>query len=323
MAVVAPRDPEALRAGLGRWLGREVGPIQRPAAGFSCETVIVERELVVRLPPLGDGIFPAYDLAAQAAVQDAAGAAGLPVAGPTRYEPDPSFLGAPFVAMPFVAGAIPSDFTLMDPWLTALPSDAARRTVWEGYLDALVALHATPTDGLGLRTGLDQEVHAWEAYVGWSTDGSPPPALVEVQAWCRDHVPRDEAAAGLLWGDVRLGNVVFDEETLAPKAILDWDMASVGPFELDLGWHLALDGLQSDLTGMVLGGFGTRDETIARVSAGIGRELRDLRWYEVFALARASAIATRIALLQQRAGDQPMFRVGDDPTLQAALRLIA
>lgn len=321
MALTAQRDVDELRAGLARWLGQEVGTIDRPPAGFSCETLIVDRRLVVRLPPLGEGIFPSYDLAAQAAVQDAVGAAGVPVAGPTRYEPDPSFLGAPFVAMPFVEGAIPSDFTLMDPWLTGLPTDAARRTVWEGYLDALVALHATPADGLGLRSGLDQEVRAWEEYVGWSTDGAPPPGLLEVQAWCREHVPT-EPPVGLLWGDVRLGNVVFDEATLAPKAILDWDMASVGPIELDLGWHLALDGLQTDLTGMALGGFGTREEAIARVAAGVGRDLQDLRWYEVFALARASAVSTRIAVLQERAGERPMFPIGDDPTLRAALRRI-
>jgi aminoglycoside phosphotransferase (APT) family kinase protein len=322
MALTVQRDLDELRVGLSRWLEREVGTIERPPAGFSCETLIVDRELVVRLPPLGDGIFPAYDLAAQAAVQDAAGAAGVPVAGPTRYEADPSFLGAPFVTMPFVAGAIPSDFTPADPWLTGLPNDDARRRVWEGYLDAVVAIHRTPTEGLGLRAGLAQEVHAWEAYVGWSTDGSPPQALVEVQAWCRDHVPAEEPPAGLLWGDVRLGNVVFDAATCAPRAVLDWDMASAGPIEMDLAWHLALEQVQLDLTGMAVAGFGGRGEAIERVGAGVGRELQDLQWYEVFALARASAISTRIAVLHERAGQPSMFRVGEDPTLGAAMARI-
>ena len=51
-----------------------------------------------------------------------------------RYEPDPEFLGAPFVAMPFVSGAIPDQFTAADPWLAGLPDDAARRTVWASFL---------------------------------------------------------------------------------------------------------------------------------------------------------------------------------------------
>jgi aminoglycoside phosphotransferase (APT) family kinase protein len=323
MAVAAVRDVDELRAGLSRWLRREVVQIERPAAGFSCETLIADRELVVRLPPLGDGVFPAYDLASQAAVQDAVGAAGVPVAAPTRFEPDPTYLGTAFVSMPFVDGVIPSDFTPTDPWLTGLSGDAARRTAWEGYLDAIVALHGTPTGGLGLRAGLEQELHAWEVYVGWSTDGSPPSALVEVQAWCRAHRPTEEPPAGLLWGDVRLGNVVFDPDSCAPRAVLDWDMASAGPIEMDLAWHLALEEVQTDLTGMTVPGFGTRDEAIARVGAGVGRPLQDLGWYEVFALARASAIATRITLLQERAGQRPMFRVGEDPTLAAARQRIS
>ena len=63
------RDLDDLRAGLERWLGRTVGAIARPDPGYSSETLVVEGEMVVRLPPAGDGIFPAYDLAQQAAVQ--------------------------------------------------------------------------------------------------------------------------------------------------------------------------------------------------------------------------------------------------------------
>jgi aminoglycoside phosphotransferase (APT) family kinase protein len=319
MTLTAGRDLDEVRVGLEGWLGHPIGAIERPSAGFSCETLLVDRELVVRLPPLGDGIFPTYDLAQQAAVQNAAGAAGVPVAGPARYEPDPTYLGAPFVAMPFVAGVIPSDFTPIDPWLSGLPSDGARRSVWQGYIDSIVAIHHTPVADLGLRTGLAQELQAWDFYVGWSTEAAAPRALMEIVTWCREHAPADEPPTGLLWGDVRLGNVVFDETSATPRAILDWDMASAGPIEMDLAWHLALETVQTDLTGMVVPGFGTRDETIAHATAALGRPLQDLRWYEVFALMRASAIATRIAVLQKRAGQRPMFEVGHDPTLAAAL----
>jgi aminoglycoside phosphotransferase (APT) family kinase protein len=319
VALTVQRDVDELRQGLERWLGRAVGAIERPSPGFSCETLLVEHELVVRLPPVGDGVFAAYDLAQQAAVQDAVGAAGVAVAGPTRYEADPSFLGAPFVAMPFVEGPIPSDFTPADPWLTALASDDERAAVWRAYLDVIVAIHRTPTDGLSLRSGLGMEVEHWERYLSWATEGVPPSALVEVMAWCRANRPPADPPAGLLWGDVRLGNIVFDPERLVPRAVLDWDMASAGPIELDLAWHLALEGVQKDLTGMGVAGFGSRDEAIARVEAAVGRSLDNLFWYEVFALARASAISTRIAILHQRAGQPSMFKVGDDPTLAAAL----
>lgn len=322
MTLAVQRDLEELRTGLTRWLGRPVGSIERPAPGWSCETLIVEGELVVRLPPVADGIFPAYDLAQQAAVQTAVGAAGVPVAGPARYEPDVAFLGAPFIAMPFVAGPIPGEFTPADEWLLGLPDDRARRSVWRSFLDTLVAINRAPTEGLGLRVGLASELEWWDRYLGWATDGSPPLALADALAWCRHHRPAGEPPPSLLWGDVRLGNVIFEPEALGPRAVLDWDMASVGPAELDLAWFLALEAVQTDLTHMTVPGFGARADAIAVVEGGLGRTLVDLDWYEIFALVRASAISTRIAILFERAGQQSRFTLGQDPTLAAALTRI-
>lgn len=323
MALTAERSLDEVRAGLQRWLGRPVEQLTRPSAGFSCDTVVVDEELVVRLPPAGEGIFPTYDLAQQAAVQEACGRASVPVAVPCRVEVDPTYLGCTFAAMPFVRGAIPSDFTPTDPWLTSLATDADRRTVWDGFLDVLLAIHRTPTDGLRLRDGVAAELDAWERYLRWATDGAAVPALAEVLRWCRANAPTSPPPSGLLWGDVRLGNVVFDEATLQPAAVLDWDMASAGPFELDLAWFLALEDVQRELTGMVVPGFGTRDEAIARAERGLGRQLHELPWYEVFALARASAVSTRIATLQQRSGGRSMFRIGEDPALAAAQKAMA
>jgi aminoglycoside phosphotransferase (APT) family kinase protein len=323
VALTVQRDEGDLKIGLERWLGRPLRSLVRPGPGFSCETLVVDGELVVRLPPLADGIFPAYDLAQQAAVQDAVGASGVPVAGPCRVESDSTFLGAPFITMAFVRGPIPSDFTPSDPWLAGLASDGDRRAVWDSLLDTMVAIHRTPTDGLGLRQGLEVELDAWDDYVRWSTMGDTPPAgLLEVMAWCHAERPTSEPNAGLLWGDVRFGNVVFDEQALSPRAVLDWDMASAGPFEEDLAWFLTLEELQFELTSMTVPGFGTRAEAIGRAEAGLGRTLEDLGWYEVFALIRAAAIATRIAVLHEKAGRRSTFRVGHDPSLAAALKRI-
>jgi aminoglycoside phosphotransferase (APT) family kinase protein len=322
VALSVRRDLDELRAGLERWLGRTVDSIERPDPGWSCETLVVDREVVVRLPPLGDGIFPTYDLAQQAAVQQAMAAAGVPVAAPVRYEPDAGFLGTPFLSMPFVDGPITGAFTPADPWLTSLSDDAARRAVWSSFLDTLGDIHRAPADGLGLRTGLAAEIAWWEDYVGWATDGAPPPALAEALVWCREHRPGDVPASSLLWGDVRLGNVIWDPDRLVPRAVLDWDMTSAGLPEMDLAWFLALEQVATDLTGMTTSGFGSRDDAIAHVEQQLDRPLRDLEWYETFALVRASAVSTRIALLFERAGQETMFRPGDDPTLHAAIARI-
>ena len=331
MALTRQREITDLRAGLERWLGRPVGTVDRPAPGWTCETLIVDREIVVRLPPVGEGVFPDHDLALEASVQAAAGAAGVPVAAPVSYVPDPSFLGAPFLAMAYVDGAIPGQFTPADPWLVGL-TDAGRRTAWRSFVETLVTIHGVPVDPGGgadqgggtaaLRQGLDADLEYWSRYVDWATDGSPPALLADALAWCLRSRPADPPPSGLLWGDVRLGNVVFDPVQATPRAVLDWDMTSCGPFEMDLAWHLALETVQAQLSGMTVPGFGSRQETVGLVEERLGRPLVDLEWFEILALVRAGAISTRIAILFERVGQRSMFRVGQDPTLVAAARRI-
>jgi aminoglycoside phosphotransferase (APT) family kinase protein len=323
MPLSQQREIDELRPRIEAWLGAPVAEITRPAPGWSCETLLVDRTTVLRMPPVGDGIFPVYDLAQQASVQQALDAAGVPVASPCRYEADPSHLGVPFIAMPFVEGPIPNDFTPADPWVNGLPSDEARHDVWSSFVETVVGIHRVSTSGLGLRTGVGEELRFWTEYVDWACDGDPPSQLREVIEWCIAHRPQHEPTVGLLWGDVRLGNVVFDADARAPRAVLDFDMACAGPIEVDVAWHLAVEGLQHDLSGMAVPGFGDRRQTIELIESLVGRPLVDLDWYETFALARASAVWTRIAALFARHGEQPMFAAGDDPALAAAVRRIS
>src|SRR2546430_12257364 len=49
----------------------------------------------------------------------------------------------------------------------------------------------------------------------------------------------------LCWGDVRIPNVVFGDDFRA-RAVLDWEMASIGPPELDIGWYLVIHRMRSE-----------------------------------------------------------------------------
>ncbi|HYF46251.1 MAG TPA: phosphotransferase family protein [Acidimicrobiales bacterium] len=333
MALTVQRDLDQLVAGLTRWLGRDGEPVvveavDRPTEGWSSETVLVRAHVgdrstawAFRFPPLGPGIFPTYDLGLQARAQAVAAAAGVPAPVPAAVV-DGHWVGDPFLAMPLVDGHVPGEMAGFDPWVQGL--SAERRTVLhEGVADVLADLHRLgPVDGLPHR-GLSAELAWWEEYLAWSAaPGSAVPVLQEALASCRDRRPAAEPPPAVLWGDVRLGNVVFDDDG-AVAALLDWEMATVGAPEHDLGWWWALEAMQDELVGGRDRGFPPLDELRSRYEARAGRPLVDLAWYEVFALVRSAAILTRIGLLQQRAGVPTRMPVDDNPVLDHLARRAA
>ena len=321
-----------IAAGLGRWLTHHRGladpvvdGLARPSAGYSSETVFVDvswldgegrhrDSLVIRTAPPGAGTFAAYDLVPQWQAQMAAAAVGVPVADPV-LETDARWLGVPFIVMPKVEGHIVGALAHRDRWLTGLGPDR-RAQVHDGLLAVVAAIHrADPGAAPAVpRRDNGAELDFWEEYLTWSTHGEPVPALVDALAWCREHRPVDEPAPVLLWGDVRFENAVLDDDG-NPRAVLDWDMTSVGAPEHDLAWFTSLDLTMHRMFGARTEGFPDRDGTVARFEALSGRPVRDLEWYETLAMVRSTAVMTRISVLRRDAGQPLMLPLEDNPIL--------
>jgi len=140
--------------------------------------------------------------------------------------------------------------------------------------------------------------------------------------WCRTRLPEPEPPASLLWGDVQLGNVlVANDMTIA--AVLDFEMASVGPAELDLAWFLVLHRMTVDRCGGDLPGFPDHATTVDAYEARLGRPLADLRWFEVFAALRSGAIMVRAARLLARLGVDDSWLTRGNPTVTLLAELVA
>jgi aminoglycoside phosphotransferase (APT) family kinase protein len=325
-------DLEAVRAGIEQWLaahrpGTEhlrVAPLTQPVSGLSSTTLFAEvtwtaangrhghESLVARLPPAGDGLFPTYDLAAQARIQQALAATSIPVAPPLGVEDDRSWIGVPFLLMARVPGRV---LDTQPPFLTggwlheSSPADQA--ALHDAFVDTLADIGRLDWAGLDAgfltrrrgpgESALNGELEWWDSYVRWAADGGGPPEVAAGLAWCRATRPAFEPAPSLLWGDVQLVNTVFDD-SLRPAAILDWEMASIGPAEMDLGWFLALHAMTVATVGSDLPGFPDRQRTIERYQQRLGRDMMDLEWYEVFALVRSGAIMVRVASVLARSG---------------------
>jgi len=321
VATGATRDDTALRAGLGRWIGAHpnlVGSVMgaggaggaggvephmvelsHAQGGQANETILVDLGplrpgLVVRLPPL-EPTFPDYDLAPQALVQNIVASSGVPAPAPAVVEPDPEWIGSPFLIMPRVVGDIPGPAPFFDPYVRDA-GPARQRVMHDQLIDVMAQVHAVDWEAGGLEAVLPgahlrQAVERWVGYVQWSSEGDPLPALEQALDWCARHVPAERAGV-LLWGDVRLGNLVFDPERRV-TAVLDWDLASLGPREMDLGWHIGLEFMMETLFGGRPPGFPGTAEVVERYEQRSGYEVRDLAWHEVFALTRALAINDR------------------------------
>ncbi len=314
-----------------------VGAIERPkAGGLSSETWMVDadwgpgpRGLVVRLPPVGEGLFPEYDLAAQVKVMDALRRQGT-VAVPSVlwHETDRAVLGREFVVMERVDGRIPSDNPgyHFEGWLKDLDAVAQRRH-FDALIDTLAAIHRLDwaAAGLGMLPGIgiERELDYWSKYLEWAADGERFDAIDAAFGWCVEHRPEREPTPSLVWGDTRLGNIVFSsdlEDEPLVRAVLDWEMAALGPAELDLGWYLFLERTALQFAPQ-LAGFPDRAGTVSAYERALGRTVVDMEWYEVWGGVRSAAIMIRVATDLAALGFVGSEFRGDNPVTKLLTQL--
>lgn len=328
------RDLDAVHDGLLRWLHAyrpecdrvRLAPLRSAAAGFSSQTLFVdvvwdtadgeqEQSLVARLPPAGGGIFPTYDLRRQAGVQEALARAGIPVATPVAVELDEQWVGAPFLLMTAVPGRVLPD----DPTAVLADEDLRRRVELE-FVRTLADVHRVDWDGLGLSgltpadaRGLDHEVGRARDYLHWAADGDVPTVLAEALGWCAEHRPEPAPPVSLVWGDPRIGNVVYDDR-FRQQALLDWEMAALGPAELDLAWYLALHDLTRDGQDDVRA---PREALLVDAyAARLGRSPIELGWFTVLGLVRAESIFLRIRRMLLSAGREEPWLTKPTPGMR-------
>jgi len=213
-------------------------------------------------------------------------------------------LGAPFIVMHRVDGRVPLDVPTYhtDGWLTEI-GPAERRAMWWSGLDILARLHRLDAAALPLgfldqprwgMPGLDQRLGYYEHYMNWAYPG-PKPTATRALAWLQAHRPGEPNAPVLLWGDARIGNMIFAPGG-TPLAVLDWETATFGQAEEDLAWYLFLDRHHSEGAGVPrLDGFPSPQETIARYSDLLGRPMLHMDYYEVLSGFKFTVIMSRIA----------------------------
>ncbi|HLM65208.1 MAG TPA: phosphotransferase family protein [Acidimicrobiales bacterium] len=349
----ARRDPDRLAAGLRRWLVGQLGEQAAPevvdidrssANGMSSETVLfdatwrgedgpVAERLVARLEPDLDDVpvFPSYELGHQAALLRAvAELTSVPVPTVRWWEPDRSWVGAPFFVMDRVDGDVPPDvlpYTFGDNWLFAAPPED-RRALQDATVAVLAELHGIedaaarfafldpsgPSAGGG--TALRRHVARTRAWYEWSVRASGMRSALVEQGFARlDETWPDEGGEAVLsWGDARIGNVIY--RASRPVAVLDWEMAGVGPRELDVAWLLMAHRVFQDLAAQWdlpgLPSFLRVDDVAGQYERLTGHSPRALDWYGTYAALQWGIVFLRTGHRQVAHGQVAAPDAGDD-----------
>ncbi|WP_416984215.1 phosphotransferase family protein [Streptomyces sp. T028] len=251
---------------------------------------------VVRRPPLGHVLATAHDMRREHRVISALHPTSVPVPRPVLLCENPeneAVLGSPFYVMEFVEGT---------PYRTAAdlaPLGAQRtRDAVLSLVDTLVELHAVDPAEVGLADFgrpegfLDRQLRRW----GKQLDASRSRDLAgidELHAALGRALPSSPAPA-VVHGDYRLDNVLIGADDQI-KAILDWEMSTLGDPLTDLGllvmYSVPLQVPDSPVsTTAAAPGHPSPAELVERYAARSGRDVSAVSWYTAFAWFKLAVI---------------------------------
>jgi aminoglycoside phosphotransferase (APT) family kinase protein len=247
-----------------------------------------------------------------------------------HLETNESWLAAPFLVVEAVDGSVASDNPpyLLDRGGWFLQGSPEQWTQFEyGTIEVLARIHRIddPSD-LGFlvpqESGgsmLERQLTYQSTYYEWARDGISLPTLERALHVLTRTLPSN-TRMNLNWGDSRPGNIIY--RGFRPAAVLDWEMATVGPPEVDLGWLTFIqrffDQMAERLNVQIPSMFQTND--VIRIYEDItGDDLDDLSWYELFAGLRFGIILCRMSLRSIACGLQEMPKHADDLMMFAPL----
>jgi aminoglycoside phosphotransferase (APT) family kinase protein len=267
--------------------------------GRSNVIYLLEREgceLVLRRPPRPPLPPSAHDVLREARILRALEGTGVRIPRILAACDDERVIGAPFYLMERVEGAV-----IVAQAPPAIDDPSERRRVSEELVDALVELHAVDWQRTELRemargSGyLDRQLRRFTGL--WEHNRTRDLPQVDATAtWLAEHLPASPAST-VVHGDYRLGNVVFGHDAPARlRAILDWEMATIGDPLADVGYLCAMWIERDDPPrGMYevnaitrAEGYLTRAELVDRYEQRSGRSMHDVRYYEVLALWKSA-----------------------------------
>jgi aminoglycoside phosphotransferase (APT) family kinase protein len=293
-------------------------------------------ELVIRFAPGPDDVFPTFrtcDLDFERRVMALVRTrTAVPVPDVLDVDTNRELFGVPFLVTRAVEGLVPSDNPpyLLDPnsWFRQGTGEEWARFE-RSTIHVLVQLHRitdhdADTEFLQLDapgdTALQRQLNDLLAYYDWARGAHSVPVLERGLDIVATTLPASERSV-FNWGDSRPGNILYRD--FMPVAVLDWEMATVGPPEMDVAWTTFFQKFFADMASRfglppVPDMFSTASTAATYAQLG-GEHLDDLHWYEAFAACRFAIILLRATQRAAASGVQPLPDDADDLIMFAPL----
>ena len=295
-------------ARLGDWLSANIedyaGPltVRQFKGGQSNPTYELTtpgRTYVLRRKPPGTLLASAHAVDREFRVISALHSRGYPVARPWALCTDEAVIGSMFYVMDKVEGRV-----LWDLKLPGLSPDQ-RRAVYDAQVDTLAALHAFDPAAIGLgdygRRGnyFERQVGRWTKQYR-ASEIEPIAAMDRLIEFLPATLP-PEGPARIVHGDFRLDNLILAPDAAEVRAVLDWELSTLGDPMADFSYLLiawvipatARNGLAgADIEAL---GIPTVEQMVARYAGLTGAAPQNLDWLFAYNLFRLAAICQGIA----------------------------
>jgi aminoglycoside phosphotransferase (APT) family kinase protein len=317
------------------WLTENIDGLEGPfefdliAGGRSNLTYRVtdshRRRVVLRRPPLGHVLATAHDMAREHRIISAIGTTSVPVATTLGLCEDVTVNDAPFYVMDFVDGVV-----LDAPDKASLLPVELRLGASEHLVDVMADLHDVDIDDVGLgdlakRTGyVERQVRRWTSQ--WEQSKTRDlPAVDEVAGRLAARLPeqRDTVVAH---GDFRFGNCLTDVQRGRIRAVLDWELCTLGDPLADLGYlgvYWSDPGERPKRSNDPSGaeGFPRYRDLVERYAKRTGRDVEGIDYYVAFSSWRLAVITEGVyaRYLHGAMGD----RLDDLESIKVGVELLA
>jgi aminoglycoside phosphotransferase (APT) family kinase protein len=302
-------DTQKLEAYLKTRLSVE-GPlsIEQFPKGYSNLTYLIRvgpREMVLRRPPFGAKIKTAHDMGREFKILSHICDIYPKVPRPLFYCDDETVLGAAFYVMERVTGTILRRQPPSGVELTA----GLMKQISETFIENFAEIHALDYTAAGLGDlgkpvgYVARQIEGWtKRYQNARTDNID--EMESASTWLIKHMP-GESGACLIHNDYKYDNLVFDASASSGwriKAVLDWEMATLGDPLMDLGSTLGYwvdaddpeEWREQSFGLTTLPGNLNREQLLELYARKSNRDIHHAVFYHVYGLFKIAVIVQQI-----------------------------